>query len=43
MGFWALERDNGSCPGVKGAWNCSGIDQPTWAFSNAYAPFTTRH
>jgi len=43
MGFWALERDNGSCPGVKGAWNCSGIDQPTWAFSNAYAPFTARH
>jgi chitinase len=42
MGFWALERDNGSCPGVKGAWNCSGIDQSTWAFSETYAPFTAR-
>jgi chitinase len=38
--FWALERDNGSCAGTKGANACSGVDQTTWAFSHAFAAFT---
>lgn len=42
MSFWALQRDNGGCPGVKGGWNCSGIEQATWAFSREYAEFTAR-
>jgi chitinase len=42
LSFWALERDNGSCPGVKGASSCSGVVQSTWAFSTAFARFTSR-
>ena len=41
MSFWALQRDNGGCPGVKGANSCDGLVQPTWAFSNAYAAFNS--
>lgn len=41
MGFWALQRDNGACPGVKGSNVCSGIVQKNWAFSHAYARFTS--
>src|SRR6202012_398385 len=29
LSFWALQRDNGGCPGTKGAGTCSGIAQPT--------------
>jgi len=39
MSFWALQRDNGVCPGTKGANSCSGVVQPTWGFSKAYASF----
>lgn len=42
MGFWALQRDNGNCPGTVGSNNCSGIAQSTWAFSHEYARFTAR-
>ncbi|MDL9980877.1 chitinase [Microbacterium candidum] len=42
MGFWALQRDHGTCPGRAGGWNCSGIDQADWAFTHAYTPFTAR-
>jgi Glycosyl hydrolases family 18 len=38
--FWALQRDNGGCPGTKGAGTCSGIAQPTWYFSHEFEPFT---
>ena len=38
--FWALQRDNGGCPGTKGAGTCSGIHQPTWYFSHTFEPFT---
>jgi hypothetical protein len=38
--FWALQRDNGGCPGTKGAGTCSGIKQPTWYFSQQFEPFT---
>ncbi|GAA4534838.1 glycosyl hydrolase family 18 protein [Amycolatopsis samaneae] len=40
LSFWALQRDNGSCPGGAAADNCSGIEQPQWYFSKTFAPFT---
>jgi Glycosyl hydrolases family 18/Carbohydrate binding domain len=40
LSFWALQRDNGGCPGTKGAGNCSGISQDTWYFSHAFEAFT---
>ncbi|HEX4061401.1 MAG TPA: ricin-type beta-trefoil lectin domain protein [Streptosporangiaceae bacterium] len=41
LSFWALQRDNGGCPGTKGSDTCSGISQPTWYFSNKFEPFTS--
>ncbi|QFZ20815.1 carbohydrate binding domain-containing protein [Saccharothrix syringae] len=40
LSFWALQRDNGGCPGGAAADNCSGIAQGTWEFSRIFAPFT---
>jgi hypothetical protein len=40
LSFWALQRDNGGCPGTKGAGNCSGLTQPAWYFSHTFEPFT---
>ncbi|MFJ9019150.1 chitinase [Streptomyces sp. NPDC102259] len=40
LSFWALQRDNGGCPGTGGSDSCSGIAQDTWAFSHAFEPFT---
>jgi hypothetical protein len=40
LSFWAVQRDNGGCPGTQGAGACSGLDQPTWFFSHAFEPFT---
>ncbi|WP_249374946.1 carbohydrate binding domain-containing protein [Streptomyces sp. I05A-00742] len=40
LSFWALQRDNGGCPGTKGSDTCSGIVQDTWYFTRAFAPFT---
>ena len=40
VSFWALQRDNGGCPGVAGSDHCSGITQQPWAFSHAFAKFT---
>jgi hypothetical protein len=40
LSFWALQRDNGSCPGTKGAGNCSGVTQPQWYFSHVFEPFS---
>jgi hypothetical protein len=39
LSFWALQRDNGGCPGTKGASTCSGITQPTWFFSHTFELF----
>jgi Glycosyl hydrolases family 18 len=39
--FWALQRDNGGCPGTKGAGTCSGVSQPTWYFSHHFEHFTS--
>jgi hypothetical protein len=41
LSFWALQRDNGSCPGTKGAGACSGVTQPQWYFSHVFEPFTS--
>lgn len=40
LSFWALQRDNGGCPGTSGAGTCSGIAQPAWYFSHTFEPFT---
>jgi hypothetical protein len=40
VSFWALQRDNGGCPGSKGAGLCSGITQPDWYFSHVFEHFT---
>jgi hypothetical protein len=40
LSFWAIERDNGSCPGSKGQGVCSGVAQQTWQFSHTFEPFT---
>ena len=41
ISFWALQRDNGGCPGTKGAGTCSGVTQPTWYFSQVFERFTS--
>ncbi len=41
LSFWALQRDNGGCPGTKGAGSCSGVAQSTWYFSHTFEPFTS--
>ena len=40
LSFWAIERDNGTCPGSKGQGACSGVAQTTWQFSHTFEPFT---
>jgi hypothetical protein len=40
ISFWALQRDNGGCPGTKGAGTCSGVSQPTWYFSHVFEHFS---
>jgi len=39
LSIWAIDRDNGGCPGTIGANSCSGIAQPAWAFSHLLEPF----
>ncbi|MEP6527007.1 MAG: hypothetical protein ABJA86_07560 [Nocardioidaceae bacterium] len=40
LSFWALQRDNGGCPGTGGSDSCSGLAQARWRFSHIFAPFT---
>jgi hypothetical protein len=40
MSIWAIQRDNGGCPGTIDSNSCSGIKQPAWAFSHLLEPFT---
>ena len=40
LSMWAIQRDNGGCPGNGGANNCSGIVQNTWDFTHILAPYT---
>ena len=34
VSIWAIQRDNGGCPGEAGANECSGIPQPRWGFGH---------
>ena len=40
MSIWAIQRDNGGCPGTIDSNSCSGIKQPAWAFSHLLEPVT---
>jgi hypothetical protein len=40
LSIWAIQRDNGGCPGTVDSNTCSGIAQNTWAFSQILEPFT---
>jgi hypothetical protein len=40
LSMWALQRDNGNCPGTSGAGSCSGVAQPAWYFSHVFEPFS---
>ena len=40
LSIWAIQRDNGGCPGVTGSNSCSGIVQSTWEFSHLLESFT---
>ena len=40
LSMWAIQRDNGGCPGNTGSNTCSGIVQNTWDFSHLLNPFT---
>jgi chitinase len=43
VGFWALARDNGSCPGTEDEVDgCSGIAQAPWEFTRIAQAFTAR-
>ena len=41
LSFWAIERDNGGCPGTAGDDSCSGVSQSTWFFANTFEAFTS--
>ena len=41
LSIWALDRDNGSCPGLSGQGQCSGVAQSDWYFSHTFEPFTS--
>ncbi|MFE3314715.1 glycosyl hydrolase family 18 protein [Embleya sp. NPDC059213] len=41
LSMWALQRDNGNCPGSGAADNCSGIPQDLYQFTHTFAPFTS--
>jgi hypothetical protein len=40
ISIWAIQRDNGGCPGTIDSNSCSGIKQPAWAFSHVFDGFT---
>jgi hypothetical protein len=40
LSAWAIQRDNGGCPGTVDSNTCSGITQNTWDFSHILEPFT---
>jgi hypothetical protein len=41
LSMWAIQRDNGSCPGKPGLDDCSGIAQRPWAFTGVLERFTS--
>ncbi len=40
LSIWAIQRDNGGCPGTRDSNTCSGITQNTWDFSHLLGSFT---
>jgi hypothetical protein len=40
LSIWAIQRDNGGCPGSRDSNTCSGITQNTWDFSHLLEAFT---
>jgi hypothetical protein len=40
LSIWAIQRDNGGCPGTTDSNTCSGVTQNTWDFSHLLEPFT---
>jgi hypothetical protein len=40
MSIWAIQRDNGGCPGTRDSNTCSGVTQNSWDFSHILTPFT---
>ena len=40
LSIWAIQRDNGGCPGTRDNNTCSGITQNTWDFSHLLQQFT---
>jgi len=40
LSIWAIQRDNGGCPGATDSNTCSGIVQNAWDFSHVLEPFT---
>src|SRR5262249_5814442 len=41
LSMWAIQRDNGGCPGGTDSNPCSGIVQNPWDFSHLWEPFTS--
>jgi hypothetical protein len=41
LSIWAIQRDNGGCPGARDSNTCSGITQNPWDFSHLLSPFTS--
>ncbi len=42
LSIWAIERDNGRCPGTIDSNSCSGVKQSRWAFSHLLEHFGHR-
>jgi hypothetical protein len=40
LSIWAIQRDNGGCPGSTGSNSCSGIVQGPWDFTHVLASFS---
>jgi len=40
LSIWAVQRDNGGCPGTRDSNTCSGIAQNPWDFSHLLEAFT---
>jgi hypothetical protein len=41
LSIWAIQRDNGGCPGTVDSNTCSGITQNTWDFSHILGSFSS--
>jgi hypothetical protein len=39
LSIWAIQRDDGGCPGATDSNSCSGIAQNPWDFTHLLAPF----